>query len=91
MATGDMLGEKRTPLLFDGGEAGTIEGDLLKGPRVSRCCEHFPDGFDLHLLQRSATTGIFSFFFITLKPYKTAFDGGEAVLGDLLGGVASEM
>ena len=24
---------------------------LVTVPRVSRACEHFPDGFDLHLLQ----------------------------------------
>jgi len=24
---------------------------LVTAPRVSRSCEHFPDGFDLHLLQ----------------------------------------
>ena len=25
---------------------------LITVPRVSRSCEHFPDGFDLHLLHR---------------------------------------
>ena len=28
---------------------------LVTVPRVSRACEHFPDGFDLHLLQRVDT------------------------------------
>ena len=28
---------------------------LVNVPRVSRSCEHFPDGFDLHLLARSVT------------------------------------
>ena len=27
---------------------------LVAVPRVSRFCEHFPDGFDLHLLRRGA-------------------------------------
>ena len=28
---------------------------LVTVPRVSHSCEHFPDGFDLHLLQRVHT------------------------------------
>ena len=37
-------------LAYPEGCAG-LRNVLITVPRVSRSCEHFPDGFDLHLLQ----------------------------------------
>ena len=31
---------------------------LVTAPRVSRSCEHFPDGFDLHLLRANMTCSV---------------------------------
>ena len=33
---------------------------LVTVPRVSRSCEHFPDGFDLHLLEMSERDTVYT-------------------------------
>jgi hypothetical protein len=52
---------------------------LVTAPRVSRSCEHFPDGFDLHLLREPLNP--------ELKPATTNLDPRNQVGFD---GIARE-
>ena len=43
------------PHLAQPEECAALRIVLVTVPRVSRSCEHFPDGFDLHLLRAAGT------------------------------------